>query len=126
MLASAVCLSPLDSSPSKTYTRALKFEVFLCFPKKNYEKRKKVMKFLTGLCQDDVTTSSDDVISRNKLHSHVREKILGKVTKGILKIGNGSGVTQQKVGLGVNLPPLVLCVLRGKLKCRSHATMLSY
>ena len=35
------------------------------------------MKFLTGLCQDDVITSSDDVISRKKLHSHVREKILG-------------------------------------------------
>ena len=102
MLASAVCLPPLDSSPSKTYKRALKFEVFLCFPKKNYEKLKKVMKFLTGLCQDDVTTSSDDVISRKKLHSHVREKILGKVTEGILKIGYGSGVTQQKVGLGVN------------------------
>ena len=64
------------------------------------------MKFLTGLCQDDVTTSRDDVISRNKLHSHVREKILGKVTKGIFKIGyHGSEVTQQKVGLGVNLPP---------------------
>ena len=107
VLASAVCLSPLDSSPSKTYKRALKFEVFLCFPKKNYEKRKNVMKFLTGLCQDDVTTSRDDVISKNKLHSHVREKILGKVTKGILKIGYGSGVTQQKVGLGVNLPNTV-------------------
>ena len=64
------------------------------------------MKFLTGLCQDDVTTSSDDVISRKKLHSNVREKILGKVTEGILKIGYGSGVMQQKVGLGVNLPPL--------------------
>ena len=70
------------------------------------------MKFLTGLCQDDVTTSSDDVISRKQLRSHVREKILGKVTKGNLKIGYGSGVTQQKVGLGVNLPPLVLCVLK--------------
>ena len=71
------------------------------------------MKFLTGLCQDDVTTSSDDVVSRNKLYSHVREKILGKVTEGILEIGYGSGVTQQKVFLGVNLPrpPLVLCVL---------------
>ena len=64
------------------------------------------MKFLTGLCQDDVTTSSGDVISRKKLHSHVREKILGKVTKGIFKICYGSGVMQQKVGLGVNLPPL--------------------
>ena len=54
------------------------------------------MKFLTGLCQDDVTTSSGDVISRNKLHSHVREKIWGKVTKGILEICYGSGVMQQK------------------------------
>ena len=63
------------------------------------------MKFLTGLCQDDVTTSRDDVISKNKLHSHVREKFLGNVTKGILKTGYGSGVSQQKVGLGVNLPP---------------------
>ena len=105
MLASAVCLSPLDSSPSKTYKIALKCEVFLCFPKKNDEKRKNVMKFLTGLCQDDVTTSNDDVISRNRLHRHVWEKILGKVTKGIFKIGYGSGVMQQKVGLGVNLPP---------------------
>ena len=81
------------------------------FYKKIRKNGKKVMKFLTGLCQDDVTTSSDDVISRKELYSHVQEKILGKVTKGILKIGYGSGVTQQKVGLGVNLPPLVLCVL---------------
>ena len=64
MLVSAVCLSTLDSSPSKPYIRALKFEVFLCFPKTYYEKRKEVMKFLTGLCQDDVTTSSDDIISK--------------------------------------------------------------
>ena len=71
------------------------------------------MKFLTGLCQDDVTTSSGDVTPRNKLHGHVREKILGKVTEGILEICYGSGVMQQKVGLGGNLPPppLVLCVL---------------
>ena len=55
------------------------------------------MKFLTGLCQDDVTTSNDDVIYQKKLHSHVREKILGKVTEGISKIGYGSRVTQQKV-----------------------------
>ena len=104
-LASSVCLSPLDSPPSKTYKWALKFEVFCVFLGKNYEKRKKVMKFLTGLCQDDFTTSSGDVISRKKLHGHVRDKILGKVTEGISKIGYGSGVTQQKVGLGVNLPP---------------------
>ena len=77
-LASSVCLSPLDSLPSKTCKWALKFEVFCVFHEKNYEKRKKVMKFLTGLCQDDVTTSSDDVISRKKLYSHVRDKILGK------------------------------------------------
>ena len=38
------------------------------------------MKFLTEQCQDDVTTSTGDVISKNKLHSHVREKIFGKVT----------------------------------------------
>ena len=63
------------------------------------------MKFLTGLCQDEVTTLSGDVISRNKLHSHVRVNILGKVAKGILEICYGSGVMQQKVGLGVNLPP---------------------
>ena len=69
------------------------------------------MKFLTGLCQDDVTTSSGDVVSRKMLHSHVRDKILGKVTEGIFKICYGSGVMQQKVGLGVNLPPLVICVL---------------
>ena len=74
------------------------------------------MKFLTGLCQDDVTTSNDDAISINKLHNHVREKIIGKVTKGILKIGYGSGVTQQKVGLVVNLPPPLgfMCINRGK------------
>ena len=58
------------------------------------------MKFLTGLCQDDVTTSSGDVISRNKLYSHMWGKIFGKVTEGILEICYGSGVMQQKVGLG--------------------------
>ena len=62
------------------------------------------MKFLTGLCQDDVTTSSNDVISRMKSYSHVRVKILGKGPKGILGICYGSGVTQPKVGLEVNLP----------------------
>ena len=107
-----MCLSLLDFPPSKTYKRALKFEVFCVFLGKNHEKRKKVMKFLTGLCQNDVTTSSGDVISKKKLHSHVRDKILGKVTEGIFKIGHGSGVMQQKIGLGVNSPPsLVLCVL---------------
>ena len=71
------------------------------------------MKFLTGLCQDDVTTWRGDVTSRNKLHSHVRKKILGKVTERILELCYGSGVMQLKVGLGVNLPPppLVLWVL---------------
>ena len=64
------------------------------------------MKFLRGLCQDDVTTSSGDVVSRNKLHIHLRENFLGKVTKGILEICYGSGVMQQKSRLGVNLPPL--------------------
>ena len=54
------------------------------------------MKFLTGLYQDDVTTWRGDVISRKKLHFHVREKILWKVTKGILEICYGSGVMQQK------------------------------
>ena len=58
------------------------------------------MKFLTGLCQDNVTTSNGDDISRNKLHIHVREKILGEVIKGILQICHGSGVMQPKVGLG--------------------------
>ena len=43
------------------------------------------MKFLTGLCQDDVTTSIGDIISRNKLQNQVREKILGKVTKEFYK-----------------------------------------
>ena len=62
------------------------------------------MKFLTGLCQDDVTTSSGDAISKNNLHNHVREKILGKVTKGILEICYGSGVMQQKVSLGSFYP----------------------
>ena len=71
------------------------------------------MKCLTGLCQEDVTTSSGDDISRNKLHSHVREKILGKVTKGILEICYGSMGMQQNVGLGeIYPPPLVLCVLK--------------
>ena len=50
------------------------------------------MKFLTGLCQDDVTTSSGDDISRRKLHNHVRDKTVGKVTEGIFKICYGSGV----------------------------------
>ena len=76
---------------------------------KNYDKLKKVIKFLTGLCQDDVTTSSGDVKSRKKLQAYVREKILGEVTEGILRNCYGSGVMQQKVGLGVN-SPLVLCV----------------
>ena len=76
------------------------------------------MKFLTGLCQDDVTTSSGDVISRKKLHSHVRDKILGKVTEGIFKICYGSGVMQQKSRPGGKFtpPPLVLCVLTGGSK----------
>ena len=70
------------------------------------------MKFLTGLCQDNVTTSSDDVISRKKITQSCAEENFGKVIEGILKIGYGSGVTQQKVGLGVNLhPPLgSMCV----------------
>ena len=63
------------------------------------------MKFLTRLCQDDVTTSSADVISRKKLHSHMREKMLGKVTKGILEICYGSGVRQAKSRPEVNSPP---------------------
>ena len=62
-------------------------------------------KFLHCICQDEVTTSSGDVTSRNKLHGHVREKILGKVTEGILEICCGSRVMQQKVGLGVNIYP---------------------
>ena len=39
------------------------------------------------------------------------DKILGKVIEGIFKICYGSGVMQQKVGLGVNLPPPWFCVL---------------
>ena len=73
---------------------------FFCVFVKKYEKLKKIMKFLTGLCQDDVTTSSGDVTSRNKLHGHVRENICGKVTEGILEICYGSEVMQQKVDLG--------------------------
>ena len=69
------------------------------------------MKFLTGLCQDDVTTSIGDVKSR-KSYSHVREGILGRVTEGILEICYGSGVTQHKVGLRVNSTPILgsVCV----------------
>ena len=110
-LPSSVCLSLSDFPPSKTYKQALKFEVFWVFLEKNYEKRKNVMIFLTGLCQDDVTTSSGDVISRKRLNGLVRDKLLGKVVEGIFKICHGSGVMQQKVGPRVNLPPLVLCVL---------------
>ena len=76
-----------------------------CVSVEKIRKTKKVMKFLTGLCQDDVTTSNSDDMSRNKLHGHVREKILGNVTKGILEICDSSGVMQQKVGLGSFLPP---------------------
>ena len=96
-LASSVCMSPLDPPPSKTYKWALKFEVFCVFLDKirKTEKRHEILDramsrwrhhvkwwrhILTGLCQDDVTTSSGDVISRIKLHSHVRVKIVGKVT----------------------------------------------
>ena len=68
-------------------------------------------KFLHCICQDDVTTSSVDITSRNKLRGHVRENILGKVTEEILEICYGSGVMQQKVGMGVNIPPLgSMCV----------------
>ena len=35
------------------------------------------MRFLTGLCQDDVTTSNGNDISRKKFHSHVQGKISG-------------------------------------------------
>jgi len=67
--------------------------------------------FLHCICQDEVTTSSGYVTSRNKLHGNVREKIFGKVTEGILEVCYGSGVMQQKVGLGVNIPPLgSMCV----------------
>ena len=69
------------------------------------------MKFLTGLCQDAITTSSGDVTSRNKLQGHVREKTLGKVTEGILEICYGSRVMQQKVGLGGKFTPPWFCVL---------------
>ena len=64
------------------------------------------MKFMIRLCQNDVTTSSGDVISRSTLHSHVREEILGEDTENFLEICYGSGVMQQKVGLGSFLPPL--------------------
>ena len=47
------------------------------------------MKFLTRLCQDDVTTSNSDDISRKKFHIDVREKISGDVTKGILQTCHG-------------------------------------
>ena len=36
------------------------------------------MKFLTGLCQDDVTTSSDDVISRKKITQSCAGENFGK------------------------------------------------
>ena len=58
------------------------------------------MKFLTRICQDDVITSSDDVLSRNKLHTHVRDKFVWKVSRGGLENCYGSEVIQQKVGLG--------------------------
>ena len=58
------------------------------------------MKFLTGLCEYDIITSSGDVISRNKLNSHLQDASLGKVTKGILEICYGAGVIQQNVSLG--------------------------
>ena len=64
------------------------------------------MKFWTGLCPDDVTTSSGDVISRNKLHSHMRGgKVLGKVTKGISEISHGSGVHAAKSRSGGKFTP---------------------
>ena len=68
------------------------------------------MIFLTWLRQDDVTTSSGDVISGNELFNHMREEILGQIVKGFLKICYGSGVTQQKVGLGLIYPsPRLVC-----------------
>ena len=86
------------------------------------------MKFLRGLCQDDVTTLiSGDVISRKMLHSHVRGEILGKFTKGILEICYGSGFMQQTVGLGVNLPPPPdsMCVKQATVFCH-HLIIVDY
>ena len=77
------------------------------------------MKFLTGLCQDDVTTSNSDDISRNKFHIHVREKISGDVTKGIFQICHGSGVMQ-------HIPWLVQCVLTSSDICHLVRTISNY
>ena len=80
------------------------------FAWKKCEKLKKIMNFLTELCQDDVNTSSGDAISSKKLHGHVRVKLLWKITGRILEICYGSGVMQQNVGLWVNLPLDSMCV----------------
>ena len=79
------------------------------------------MKFLTGLCQDDVTTSnSDDIgLSRNKFPIHVREKISGDVTKGIFQTCHGSGVMQ-------HIPWLVQCVLTSSDICHLVRTISNY
>ena len=73
---------------------------FSYFCENKIRRTKKVMTFLTGLCQDDVTTSNGDDILRNKLHNHVWEKISRDVIKTILQICHGSRVMQQKVGMG--------------------------
>ena len=86
---------------------------------KKIRKTKKVMKFLTGLCQDDVTTSNSDDISRNEFHINVREKISGDVTKGILQICHGSGVMQ-------HIPWLVHCVLTSSDICHLVRTISNY
>ena len=62
------------------------------------------MKFLTRLCQDDVTTSRGDVISKKEVTYSCAGENLGEITKGNLEICYGSGVMQQKVGLGANSP----------------------
>ena len=58
------------------------------------------MRFLTGLCKDDVTTSNGDDLSKYKFDIHVQGKISGEITEGISQICHGSGVMQQKIGPG--------------------------
>ena len=94
-LASYVCLLQWHSWLSKKCNYVSSdFFVFL----EKITKNGKVMKFFSGLCRDDVTTSIDDVISKNEshCHSHVREKIFEKIRRRNFRNLLCSEIMQQK------------------------------
>ena len=88
---------------------------FLCFPWKKLRKTEKSHEILDRAMSrwrysPQVVTSYQE----EKLHSHVRDKILGKVTEGIFKICYPcQELCSKKSAWGYEFtpPPLVLCVL---------------